>query len=93
MNVRSTAAVALATALAVALVAARARDSDLPSFWDPVPNPELAEAIVSRMSDEELLAQTLMFGWAGEEPSEQVIAWVERRELGSVKVLDRKSVV
>jgi len=86
VNVRSTAAVALATALAVALVAARTRDSDLPSFWDPVPNNELAEAIVSRMSDEELLAQTLMFGWAGEEPSEQVIAWVERRELGSVKV-------
>ena len=28
------------------------------------------------MTDEELLSQILMFGWAGEDPSEQVIDWV-----------------
>ena len=58
----------------------------LPDFWDNLPNDELADGIVSAMTDEELLAQILMFGWAGEEPSPQVIDWVEQRGLGSIKI-------
>ena len=38
------------------------------------------------MSDEELLSQMLMFGWAGAEPSELLNSWVRDRGLGSVKV-------
>ena len=57
-----------------------------PDFWDALPDEELADAIVSRMSDEELLAQILMFGWAGAEPSPLVTDWVAERNLGSIKV-------
>ena len=36
----------------------------LPNFYDNVPNEKLAAEIVKNMTDEELLAQTFMFGWA-----------------------------
>ncbi len=59
----------------------------LPDFRDDtVPAEELAEAIIAAMTDEERLAQILMFGWAGLDPSPQVIEWVEQRSLGSIKV-------
>lgn len=55
-------------------------------FWSDVPNGELAYVIAKRMTDEELLSQILMFGWAGAEPSELLNSWVRDRGLGSVKV-------
>lgn len=55
------------------------------SFWDNVPNEELAHAITDQMTDTELYSQILMFGWAGAEPSELLYQWVDRG-LGSVKV-------
>ena len=55
-------------------------------FWSDLPNEELANELIKRMSDEELLSQILMFGWAGQEPSELLNAWVLKRGLGSVKV-------
>ena len=55
-------------------------------FWSDYPAGELADFLVSKMSDEELLSQILMFGWAGAEPSELLIKWVYERGLGSVKV-------
>ena len=55
------------------------------SFWDNVPNDQLAKQITDEMSDSELLSQTFMFGWAGAEPSELLNQWVDRG-LGSVKV-------
>ncbi len=55
-------------------------------FWSDLPNEVLADELIKRMSDEELLSQILMFGWAGQEPSELLNAWVLRRGLGSVKV-------
>ena len=55
-------------------------------FWSDYPHEELAEALCSRMSDEELFAQILMFGWAGQEASPLLIRWVSERKLGSVKV-------
>ena len=55
-------------------------------FWSNYPHEELADFIVSRLSDEELLAQIFMFGWAGEEPSALLNQWVNDRGLGSVKV-------
>ncbi len=67
-------------------IAANPSSGDLPSFWDPVPHDELAAHIVGEMTDEEQLAQILMFGWAGLDPSPQVRAWVEHRSLGSIKV-------
>lgn len=59
---------------------------DTPDFWDAKPDEELADAIVGRMTDEEKLAQILMFGWAGTEPSPLVTDWVSKRSLGNVKI-------
>lgn len=58
----------------------------LPNFWDDRPSDELALAIIDAMTDEELFAQTLMFGWAGLDPSPLVIDWVQERSLGSIKI-------
>ena len=55
-------------------------------FWSDYPNDLLADTLVNRMSDEELLSQILMFGWAGQEPSDLLNQWVSNRGLGSVKV-------
>lgn len=55
------------------------------NFWSDYPSDVLAMAIVDRMSNEELLSQTFMFGWTGAEPSELLFQWVDRG-LGSVKV-------
>ncbi len=55
-------------------------------FWSDYPHDILAQTIVDRMTDEELLSQILMFGWAGAEPSALLNAWVSDRGLGSVKV-------
>lgn len=72
-----------------ALAQTSPKATDLPddiTFWSDYPDDVLAEALVSRMSDEELFAQILMFGWAGAEPSELLNRWVVERGLGSVKV-------
>ena len=64
-------------------------NSSIPSesnFWSDYPNEELADFLISKMSDEELLSQIFMFGWAGEEPSALLNQWVVERGLGSVKV-------
>lgn len=56
------------------------------TFWSDFPHEILADAIVEKMSDEELYSQILMFGWAGAEPSRLLNSWVSERGLGSVKV-------
>lgn len=56
------------------------------NFWSNYPNEALADFLTDKMSDEELLSQILMFGWAGSEPSELLNQWVRDRGLGSVKV-------
>ena len=55
-------------------------------FWTNMPHEQLAKELTDRMDDEELLAQILMFGWAGAEPSDLLNSWVTQRGLGSVKV-------
>lgn len=56
------------------------------NFWSDYPHEQLADFLISRMSDEEILAQIFMFGWAGKEPSILLNQWVTDRGLGSVKV-------
>ena len=55
------------------------------TFWDNVPNDQLAKSIVDSMTDTELYSQILMFGWAGAEPETLLYDWVERG-LGNIKV-------
>lgn len=78
-------ALVFALALATLLPRAAFAQDDI-NFWSDYPNEELADALVLRMSDEELYAQILMFGWAGAEPSDLLNEWVGSRGLGSVKV-------
>ncbi|HPY53345.1 MAG TPA: glycoside hydrolase family 3 protein [Treponemataceae bacterium] len=56
------------------------------TFWSEIEHEKLAELLVIRMTDEELLAQIFMFGWAGSEPSPLLLSWIRERALGSVKV-------
>ena len=79
------AALFFALALLLAFPKNAAAQDDI-NFWSDYPNEELADALVLRMSDEELYAQILMFGWAGAEPSDLLNEWVSSRGLGSVKV-------
>lgn len=67
-------------------LAERAREDGALTFWSDYPADVLAGEIVSRMSNEELLAQLFMFGWAGAEPSKLVTYWVETRNIGSIKI-------
>ncbi len=65
------------------------KNSSIPDnadFWSDYPNEELSDFLISKMSDEELLSQIFMFGWAGAEPSVLLNQWVLDRGLGSVKV-------
>ena len=47
---------------------------------------ELAAALVNRMSDEDALAQTFMFGWNGTTPSPLIMEWIRERHIGGIKV-------
>lgn len=83
-------ALLLIAAAGTSLAGAQANSSlhipDNADFWSNYPAEPLADFLVGKMSDEELLSQILMFGWAGAEPSELLIQWVYERGLGSVKV-------
>lgn len=67
-------------------VSAAFAGQDKIDFWSDIPHDNLATELADRMTDEELLSQILMFGWAGIEPSETLNNWVLERGLGSVKV-------
>ena len=54
-------------------------------FWSDYPNEQLADFLVSRMSDEELLSQIFMFGWKDDSAS-LLNRWISERGLGNVKV-------
>jgi beta-N-acetylhexosaminidase len=45
-----------------------------------------AAAFVAELSDEDALAQTLMFGWTGAPPSPRLLEWIEERGIGGVKI-------
>ena len=60
---------------------------DTPDFFNETEDPAtLAAAITASMTDEEALAQTLMFGWVGTTPSPAVLRWIRERQIGGVKV-------
>lgn len=54
-------------------------------FWSDYPDEQLADFLVSRLSDEELLSQMLMFGWK-DETAPLLNRWISERGLGNVKV-------
>ncbi len=58
----------------------------LPNFYDNVPNEELASQIIEKMTNEELLAQVLMFSWKWQKPDKLIVDWVKNTGLGSIKL-------
>ncbi len=52
--------------------------------------PEQAAALLAAaMSDEELLGQTMFFGYLGTEPSPEIRAWIGDHAIGGVKIFSR----
>lgn len=63
------------------------------SFWDAArsdASPERAAALLAAsMSDEELLGQTMCFGYLGTSPSAAIRGWIGERGIGGVKIFSR----
>jgi len=76
----------LFSAIGYQLNAQTAALKTLPDFYDPEPAASLAVRITDAMTDEELLSQTFMFGWAGQEPTDLLMSWITERSLGSIKI-------
>jgi beta-N-acetylhexosaminidase len=55
-------------------------------FYSPGKPEELAEKLLSAMSDEEALAQTFMLGWVGADPSPAIMDWIQKRHIGGIKI-------
>ncbi len=45
-----------------------------------------AEFLLRAMSNEEILGQTIMIGFAGTSPSEEVFRWIEENHIGGIKI-------
>jgi len=56
------------------------------NFNDEGTPAQLAAIIESAMTDEQALAQLLMFGWVGETPSPLIMEWIRQRNIGGVKI-------
>ena len=96
---RKAAAFIFVAAIAIPLFAAGSGTSPLPrDFWsqpDLSPYPaflrenweaSIAASYVAALSDEELLSQVLMVGYAGSSPSSSLMRWVETWGIGGVKI-------
>jgi len=56
------------------------------NFNDEGTPTELAAKIEAAMTDEQALAQLMMFGWVGEDPSPLIMDWIRQRNIGGVKI-------
>jgi len=80
------AAIALLAACIAANGALGAVETDFPSFSSEGEPSEIADAIVGRMRDEEILGQLFMISYAGVRPDEAAMKWVRERGAGGVKI-------
>ncbi|MFP4430729.1 MAG: glycoside hydrolase family 3 protein [Spirochaetaceae bacterium] len=76
----------LACAAAIVLGVTLPATGDPLTFWSDLPDDELAEALLREMTPEERVAQLFLVGWPAEGPSEELVQWIERRNIGGVKV-------
>lgn len=56
------------------------------SFWDEGEPREHAGLLVDSMNPREQIAQTLMVGWIGEDPSAEIMEWIRNSNIGGIKV-------
>ncbi len=78
--------VVLLVAVQTAAVPGGTEASDPVSFWDDLPGHVLRERLLDAMTREELIGQTLMIGWVGQDASREALEWVRTTNLGGVKV-------
>ncbi|MFW5688035.1 MAG: glycoside hydrolase family 3 protein [Spirochaetota bacterium] len=76
----------LSVLIMVLLLVPHAELAEALSFWDDVPDEQLLPDLLDAMTPEELIGQTLMLGWLGEDPSADVLGWLRTTNLGGVKV-------
>ena len=55
-------------------------------FWIPESGEADVDSLISKMSDEQLLAQLLLFGYMGGSPSGEILDWIRDKEIGGVKI-------
>ncbi len=72
--------------IALFAVSTHAATPERGQFWGNEPPETLARALLEQMSDEEVVAQVFMVGWPGTAPSPELLRWIERRNIGGVKV-------
>ena len=58
----------------------------VPLFWENQPPEKLADQILSALSEEELLGQVFLVGYSSEVPTPELLAWLNGRNLGGVKI-------
>ncbi|MFP4373482.1 MAG: glycoside hydrolase family 3 protein [Spirochaetaceae bacterium] len=76
----------LPTVLFLAIVASARTAPAEGLFWDLEPSENPAQRLLSRMSDEEIVAQVFMVGWPSRDPTPELLEWIRRRNIGGVKV-------
>ena len=55
-------------------------------FFSDHPDGEIISSIADNMSSSQLAGQTLMFGYWGEEPSDEILEWISERHIGGIKI-------
>ncbi len=55
-------------------------------FWAPGTDEQVADRLLSAMTDQEVVAQVFLVGWPTERPSAGIMDWIRSRGIGGVKV-------
>ncbi len=56
------------------------------NFYSDIPSDKLLPKLLDSMSDEELLGQVFLLGYAGSLPTPQIMDWITHHGLGGVKI-------
>ncbi len=55
-------------------------------FFSNASDEKIVSSITENMSSRELTGQILMFGYWGEQPSEEILEWIAERNIGGIKI-------
>ncbi len=55
-------------------------------FWQTVDEDLLLDQLMENMSDQEILGQVFLLGYAGTSPSPEILKWIRNRNIGGVKI-------